>query len=96
MDTFMEDMLSQAEIDALLSGLESFDESGSEVEIIAEFGRTEKTNEEILSIARGSIIRLDTIASEPITVLANGKAVGKGEIVDVDGKFGVRITKLDR
>jgi len=87
----MEDMLTQAEIDALLGGLEVDDR---ELEITAEFGKTEKTVEEIFEIEAGAIIELDKPANESVNIFANGKIAAKGEIVKIESNFGVKITEM--
>lgn len=39
----------------------------------------------------GSILELETREGEPVDLAVNGKRVGKGELVNVDGKLGVKI-----
>jgi len=39
----------------------------------------------------GSILELETREGEPVDLAVNGKQVGKGELVNVDGKLGVKI-----
>ena len=59
------------------------------LEVTVELGRTNKTIQDILDFAPGTIIELNKIAGEPIDVLVNGKYVAKGE-----ESFGVRITEI--
>ena len=42
----------------------------------------------------GSVIELDQLANEPLDVLVGDKMIAKGEVVIVDGNFGVQITKI--
>jgi flagellar motor switch protein FliN/FliY len=60
----------------------------------AEMGRTTKSVREILKIAQGSVIELDKDQGEPVDLYVNGKLIARGEIVEIDGNYGVRITEL--
>lgn len=42
----------------------------------------------------GEIIELSQMTSEPLDILVNGVAIGKGEAIIVDGKFGVKIKTI--
>lgn len=64
------------------------------LEVTVELGRTNKSIQEILDFAPGTIIELNKIAGEPIDVLVNGKYVAKGEVVVIEESFGVRITEI--
>lgn len=59
-----------------------------------ELGRTVLAISDILSWAQGTIVELDKLAGEPVSLLVNNKLVAKGEVVVVDEKFGLRITSL--
>jgi flagellar motor switch protein FliN/FliY len=62
--------------------------------VSVELGRTLMTVGEMLSVCQGSVIPLERATGEPVDVLVSGKVIGKGEVVVVDDKFGVRITEL--
>lgn len=64
------------------------------LEVTVELGRTNKTIQDILDFAPGTIVELNKIAGEPIDVLVNGKYVAKGEVVVIEESFGVRITEI--
>ena len=49
------------------------------LEVTVELGRTNKTIQDILDFAPGTIIELNKIAGEPIDVLVNGKYVAKAK-----------------
>lgn len=49
---------------------------------------------DVLKLGEGSVLELDSLEGEPIDLLANGKPVAQGEIVLVDGQFGVSITSI--
>ena len=46
------------------------------------------------TIAKGSIIQLESIAGEPVELVAAGEVVAKGEVVIIDENFGIRVTEL--
>ena len=62
----------------------------------AEMGRTHRTVREILKIAQNSLIELDKDAGEPVDLMVNGLLVARGEVVEIDGNYGVRITEIVR
>gem|GEM_PF-2258921 len=62
--------------------------------VSVELGRATMTIQEVLNIYEGSVIELERIAGEPVDILVSGKLLGKGEVVVVNDKFGVRITEL--
>jgi flagellar motor switch protein FliN/FliY len=64
------------------------------VEISVEIGRTKMAIGELLSLSKGSIIELDKVAGESVDIYVNGKLLGKGEIVVVNERLGVRIMDI--
>jgi len=52
------------------------------------------TVQEIIALQPGSIVELDKLAGEPVSILVNGMLVGYGEVVVVDERFGVRVTEI--
>ena len=42
----------------------------------------------------GSVVLLDGPIGEPAAIYAGGRLIGRGEIVVVDGKIGVRVVEL--
>ena len=65
-----------------------------ELDITLELGRAEMTIEELLQLRAGSVVSLDKAAGEPIDILANGRLVARGEVIVVEGKFGVRLCEV--
>ncbi|MEM9172485.1 MAG: flagellar motor switch protein FliN [Pseudomonadota bacterium] len=57
-------------------------------------GSTEISIRDLVSLAEGSVVALDREASEPLDVMVNGTLIARGEIVVVDGQFGVRLTDV--
>jgi flagellar motor switch protein FliN len=65
-----------------------------ELDVSLELGRAEVTIEELLRLREGSVVSLDKTAGEPIDILANGRLIARGEVIVVDGKFGVRVCEV--
>lgn len=57
-------------------------------------GKTKRPIKDVLKIAPGSVVELNTMANEPVEVLVNGTLVATGEVVIVNENFGVRITNI--
>jgi flagellar motor switch protein FliN len=64
------------------------------VQISVELGRKKVPIKQILELKPGSVVELDSGAGEPIDVLVNGHLIAQGEMVVVNGKFGVRLTDV--
>lgn len=60
----------------------------------AELGRTKLLVKEILKLGVGSVVELDKEAGEPVDILVNNKLIARGEVVEIDGNFGVRIQEI--
>lgn len=62
--------------------------------VTVELGRTSMLINKMLHLAQGSVVELDKVAGEPVEVYINNKLLGKGEVVVVNDRFGVRITEI--
>ena len=65
-----------------------------ELPLTVRFGGTEMTFGEILSLDAGSVVEFDRAPEEPVELLVNGRVVARGEIVTVQGNYGVKITEI--
>ncbi|MGZ6791345.1 MAG: flagellar motor switch protein FliN [Mycobacteriales bacterium] len=65
-----------------------------QVELAVELGRVKLPLRDLLSLAPGAVLELDRSADAPVDVLVNGCLVARGEVVVIDGEFGVRITAV--
>ena len=54
-------------------------------------GEKEFTLAEIQSFSPGTIVELETMKSDPVRLMVNGKILGEGELVDVEGKLAVKV-----
>jgi len=65
-----------------------------DVKLTVEIGSTNLTLRELLALGEASVIELDRHANELLDVFVNGTLIGRGEVVTVGEKFGVRMTEL--
>ena len=65
-----------------------------QVELAVEIGRVKLPLRDLLSLAPGAVLELDRAADAPVDVLVNGCLVARGEVVVIDGEFGVRVTAV--
>ena len=64
------------------------------VEISVVLGRSIIPMHQLLRMGRGAVIELDSKQDDPVTVLANDKAVAKGEIILHGDKIAVSVLEL--
>jgi type III secretion protein Q len=64
------------------------------VQLTFEVGRSEITLGELRTLGAGSVLELGRSVAEPIRISAQGRPVGLGELVDVEGAVGVKVTRL--
>ncbi len=57
-------------------------------------GRTRLPIKDILGLAPGSVIEMQSLVDEPVEILVNGTLVATGEIVVVHDNYGVRISNI--
>jgi flagellar motor switch protein FliN/FliY len=62
--------------------------------VAVSFGRTQLQIREVLKLNSGSIIELNRLVNEPVDVVVNDSVIARGEVVVVDGNYGVRITQI--
>ena len=58
------------------------------------FGETEMILEEIVKLGVGSVIELNSGIDQPVELVVNNRTLARGEVVTVDGFYGVRITEI--
>jgi flagellar motor switch protein FliN/FliY len=65
-----------------------------DVKLTVEIGSTSLKLRDLLSLAESSVVELDRYADELLDVLVNGTLIGRGEVVTVGERFGIRMTEL--
>ena len=64
------------------------------LEISVRLGRAKMPIQELMGLAPGSVIDLDKLSGEPLDILLNGKLVARGEAVEVNDRYGVRLVEI--
>ncbi|HUY40821.1 MAG TPA: flagellar motor switch protein FliN [Candidatus Dormibacteraeota bacterium] len=64
------------------------------LDLVAVLGGRRMKLAELLELGEGAVVELDRAADAPVDVLVGGAVIARGEIVAVDGRFGVRITEV--
>ncbi len=64
------------------------------VTLSMEIGRTDISIRNLLQLNQGSVIELDRGVNEPLDLLVNGTLMARGEVVVVDGQFGLRLIDI--
>ena len=67
---------------------------GVELGVTLRFGGRRLLLREVLDLAPGAVIELDRHIQEPVDMLLDGKVVARGEIVVMDGNYGLRVTEV--
>jgi flagellar motor switch protein FliN/FliY len=65
-----------------------------ELEATLRFGCRELPLGEILDLGPGDVVELDRHVSDPVDLIVGDKIVARGEVVLVNGNFGLRVTEV--
>jgi flagellar motor switch protein FliN len=65
-----------------------------EVPIRVCFGRTSLKVNDALKLVTGSLLELDRGAGESVELIVSNRVIAHGEVVAVDGNYGIRITQI--
>ena len=77
-----------AEDDALLERM-----GGTKVTLVVELARLTLPLAQLAALAPGEVLRVNTPIGEPVALRAGDQVIAEGELVDVEGELGVRITR---
>jgi flagellar motor switch protein FliN/FliY len=64
------------------------------LEVTVVIGRTKILVQELLQLGQGSVVALEKLAGEPMEVYVNDRLIGRGEVVVVNERFGIRLTDI--
>lgn len=64
------------------------------VRMSVEVGSTSLKLAEVLDLAEGSVVELDRQADELLDIMVNGTLIAKGEVVTVNGRYGIRVVEV--
>jgi len=65
-----------------------------ELEATLRFGSREMPLGEILDLGPGDVVELDRHVADPVDLIVGDKIVARGEVVLVNGNFGLRVTEV--
>ncbi len=65
-----------------------------ELPVSVSFGRAQLALKDVIKLTTGSIIELNRNISEPVEVIVNNCVIARGEVVVIEGNFGVRIKQV--
>jgi len=65
--------------------------AGVEVEVTLRFGHRWLALRDVMNLTSGSVVELDESVSEPVEIVVDDRVLARGQIVSVDGCYGVRI-----
>jgi len=66
------------------------------LQLVAVLGKKTLSMKELLGLKMGQVLDLARPVNEQVDLVAGGKLFARGELVDIDGKLGVRIIKMVR
>lgn len=62
--------------------------------VSVEVGSTALRLSDLMELSEGSVVELDRQAHELLDIMVNGTLVAKGEVVTVNGRFGIRVVDV--
>lgn len=65
-----------------------------ELPVSVSFGRAQLALKDVIKLTTGSIVELNRTIMEPVEVIVNNCVIARGEVVVVEGNFGVRIQQV--
>lgn len=65
-----------------------------ELEATIRFGQRDMLLREVFGLMPGAVVELDQLVNEPAELLVAGRLIARGEVVVVDGNFGLRVTEV--
>ncbi len=65
-----------------------------ELGVTVSFGRAQLCLKDALKLTTGSVVELNRTVAEPVEVIVNNCVIARGEVVVVEGNYGVRIREI--
>jgi len=65
-----------------------------ELGVMLRFGERNMLLREILELGTGAVVELDRQVEDPADLLLDGKVIARGEVVVVDGNYGLRVLEV--
>ena len=64
------------------------------LEVSVRLGQTRILIRELLRLDKNSVLELDQGADESLDIVVNDSVLARGEVVDIEGRLGIRITDI--
>ncbi len=64
------------------------------LEVSVRLGQARILIRELLRLDKNSVLELDQGADEPLDIVVNESVLARGEVVDIEGRLGIRITDI--
>jgi flagellar motor switch protein FliN len=65
-----------------------------ELQATIRFGQREMLLREVFGLMPGAVVELNQFVNEPAELLVAGRLIARGEVVVVDGNFGLRVSEV--
>lgn len=65
-----------------------------ELPVIVSFGRSQLPLQDVLKLTAGSIVELNCTVKEPVELIVNNCVIALGEVVVLDGNYGIRVQQI--
>ncbi|GIU09468.1 MULTISPECIES: flagellar motor switch protein FliN [Shewanella] len=65
------------------------------VQVTLELASAEMSLGELTQMGEGDVVALDRMVGEPLDIRVNGALLGRGEVVEVNGRYGVRLLEVE-
>ena len=65
-----------------------------ELPVSVSFGKIQLPFQEVLKLATGSIVELNRSVDDPVDILVNDQVIASGDVVVVNGNYGVKIQRI--
>jgi flagellar motor switch protein FliN/FliY len=67
---------------------------GVGLDVKLRFGTRRMLLRDVLALSAGVVVELDNTLQSPVDLLLDGHTIAQGEVVVVDGKYGLRVTNV--
>lgn len=64
------------------------------IPLTVELGRKPMTLAQVGELQAGQVLELSQKPSDPVELVINGKSIGQGELVEVEGQMAVKVLSL--
>jgi flagellar motor switch protein FliN/FliY len=65
-----------------------------DVQVRVELGSSKLNVKDVLKLGSGSVVALDSLVGDPVSVYVNDRLVARGEVLVVHDNFAIRITEV--